>query len=122
MHHDVRAIKCRAVGIVIEKGTAGSENIPRVVDVKIHHAQPQGKVNAGDRLLCLVNDNELPLRKNLAVILEFFGRVGFLGGIDHFANFNDGLIVRGIEVADSIVGRKVRRLHNLDAQLLLFRQ
>src|SRR6266545_928869 len=35
-HHDVRTVKRRPLGIVIEERTASSENIPRVVDVEIN--------------------------------------------------------------------------------------
>jgi hypothetical protein len=81
MHHDVRTVKRRTFGIVIEERTASSENIPRIVDVKIHQAQSQGEVDSGHCTGIIINGDELTLREDLSVVFKFVKRVGFLRGV-----------------------------------------
>ena len=47
VYHDVRTVKRRPFGIVIEERTTRGKNIPGVIKVKIQHAQPKSKMNTG---------------------------------------------------------------------------
>jgi hypothetical protein len=105
MYHDVRAVKRRPDGVVIEERTAGRKDVPGVVQVKIRHAQPQGEMNAGHRV-ALIDGGELTPREDLSVIFEFFVRVGFLGGVYQLANLDNGRVVRGFDETDTVVGWK----------------
>ena len=105
MYHDVRTVKRRPFGIVIEDRTTRSKNIPRVIHVKIEHAQPKSKMNTGHRI-AIIDGSELPLREDLSMIVELFGGVRFLGGVNQLANLDNGLIVRRFNEPDSVVGWK----------------
>src|SRR2546423_924084 len=69
MHHDVGTVERRPFGVVIQKRTASGENVPRVINVKIHHAQPKGKVDAGHGIPIAVDGSELALREDLSMIV-----------------------------------------------------
>jgi hypothetical protein len=105
MYHDVRNVKRRPFGIVIEERTTSGQNIPGVIKVKVRHAQPKGKMNTGNGIAA-IDGSELALREDLSVILEFFERVGFLGGVNQPANLNNGLVIPRLNETDSIVGWK----------------
>ena len=105
MDHDVCTVKRRPFGIVIEERTTSGKNIPGVIEVKIQHAQPKSKMNTGHRIAA-IDCSELTLREDLAVIFEFFERVGFLGGVNQPANLDNGLIIQRFNETDSIVGWK----------------
>src|SRR5262245_7786558 len=105
MYHDVRTVKRRPFGVVIEERTTSGKHIPGVIHVKIQHAQPKSKMNAGHRI-AIIGCNELTLREDLSVVLEFFEGVGFLGGVNQLAYLDNGLVVQGFNETDSIVGRK----------------
>jgi len=110
MHHDVRPVQRRPFGIVIKERTASRENIPGIVDVKVHQTQSHRKVDSRDCTF-VGNRNELPLREDLSVIFEFVERVGILRGVHPLANLDDRMVVRGLNESDSIVGWKhVNRL------------
>ena len=55
------------------------------------------------------NGNELTLGEDLSVIFEFVERVGDLRGVYQLANLDDGLLVRGGDQTNFIVGWKHRR-------------
>src|SRR5262245_52683236 len=105
MDHDVRTVKRRPLGIVIEERTTSGKNIPRVIQVKIQHAQPKRKMHTGHRI-AVINGNELTLREDLAVRFEFFERVRFLGGVNELANLDNGCVVQGFHETNSVVGWK----------------
>src|SRR5262245_41425653 len=109
MHHDVGAVKRRPFGVVIEERTASGENIPWIVDMKIHQAQSQGEVDSSHCIMSFVNGSELTLGEDLSVIFEFVDRVGDLRGVYQLANLDDGLVVRGGDQTDFIIGWKHRR-------------
>ena len=90
MNHDVGTVESRSIGLMVKERTTRSENIPRVVDVKIKHAQPKGKVDSGHRIKVGVDCDELTLWENSTMIFEFFERVGFLGRVNPFANQRPG--------------------------------
>src|SRR4051812_2082350 len=100
----------RGPWIVIQERTVRRENIPRVINVKIHHAQPKRKVNTGHCITMVVNGNELSLREDLAMLFKFFDSVGLLGRVNEPANLDNRLVMRGFHEADSIVGWKHPRL------------
>jgi hypothetical protein len=91
---------------MIQKRTASREDIPWIIYVKIQHAQPQGKVNTGNRITDLINRNKLALWKDLPMIFKFFNGVRLLGRINQFANCDDSLVMRAFSQADSIVDWK----------------
>jgi hypothetical protein len=105
MYHDVRTVKRRPFGIVIEERTTCGKNIPGVIKVKIQHAQPKGKMNTGHGIVA-IDCSELALREDLPVIFEFFEGVGFFGGVNQLANLDNGLVVHRFDETDSIVGWK----------------
>ena len=107
MYHDVRTVKRRPFGIVIEERTTLGKNIPRVIKVKIQHAQAKSKMNTGHGIAA-IDGCELALREDLAVIFEFFEGVGFLGGVNQLANLDNGLVIQRFNETDSIVGWKHR--------------
>ena len=74
---------------MIEERTTRSKNIPGVIHVKIPHPQPKGKMHTGQRI-AIIDRSELTLREDLSVILEFFHRVGFFGGVNQLADFDNG--------------------------------
>jgi hypothetical protein len=106
MYHDVRTIKRRAFGIVIEEGTASSQHIPRIVDVEILHAEPKREVHARYRFGVNLVGNELTLPEHPAMVFEFLSGVRRLRWIDQPANLDDRLEIRGFQEADTIVGWK----------------
>jgi hypothetical protein len=63
VHHDVRAVKRRSFRIVIEKRTTGGQNIPGVVEMKIHQVEPQREMDPRDGVARLLDSDELPLGK-----------------------------------------------------------
>jgi hypothetical protein len=75
--------------------------------VKIQHAQPKSKMNTGHGIAA-IDCRKLALREDLSVIVEFFERVGFLGGVNQLANLDNGLVVQRFNETDSIVGWKHR--------------
>src|SRR5262249_23735416 len=98
-------VKRRPFGIVIEERTTGGKNIPRVIKVKIQHAQPKSKMDTGHDIAA-IDCSELALREDLSVIVEFFERVGLLGGVNQLAKLDNGLVVQRFNETDSIVGWK----------------
>src|SRR5215831_260320 len=68
--------------------------------------------------MSLVNGDKLTLRKDLPMIFQFFNRVGLLRGVNHLANLDDGIVVRGGDETDLIVGRKHGGLHSSMSSLL----
>src|SRR5262245_9276118 len=105
VYHDIRTVKRRAFGIVIEERTTRGKNTPRVIQVIIQHAQPKGKLNTGHGITA-IDCGELALREDPSVIFKFFERVGSLGGVNQPANLDNGLVVPGLNETDSIVGWK----------------
>src|SRR5262249_50749535 len=100
---DVRTVKRRTFGVVIEERTTRCKNIPGVIQVKIQHAQPKSKMNTGHRI-AIIDGSELALREDLSVIFEFLERVGLLGGVNQLAKLDNGLVVHRFDETDSIVG------------------
>jgi len=107
MYHDVRTVKRRPFGIVIEERTTSGKNIPGVIKVKIQHAQPKSKMNTGHGV-AVIDCSKLALREDLAVIFEFFEGVGFLSGVNQLANLDNGMVIQRFNETDSIVGAKHR--------------
>src|SRR5262245_28527785 len=105
VYHDVRSVQRRPFGIVIVERTTRCKNIPRVINVKIQHAQPKSKMHTG-HCMAIMDGNKLPLREELSVSFELFERVGILGGINQPANLDYGLVVQRFNETDSIVGWK----------------
>jgi hypothetical protein len=103
MYHDVRTVKRRPFGIVIEKRTTSGKNIPGVIQVKIQHTYPKSKMDAGHGIAA-IDGCELALREDLSVIVEFFDRVGFLGGVNQPANLDYGLVVERFNETNSVIG------------------
>jgi hypothetical protein len=64
-------------------------------------------MNAGHRIVA-IDCCELAPREDLSVILEFFERIGLLGGVNQFANLDNGLVIQRFNETDSIVGWKHR--------------
>jgi hypothetical protein len=116
MDHDIGPVQCRPFGLMIQKRAPRRENIPRVVDVKIRHAQAEREMNAGHGIIIDVNGHKLSLRKDLSMIFEFVERVRILGGVNELANLDDGLVIRAFHESDSIVGRKHKRLMDLGSR------
>jgi hypothetical protein len=114
MDHDVGAVQSRSFGVMVQERSAGSKHIPGVVDVKIRHAQPEGEVNSGYSITNVIDCNELTLRKDLSMIFKFFERVGSFGGVNELANLDDGLVIRGRQVADFIVARQHGRRRKVE--------
>src|SRR5262249_46179996 len=105
VYDDVCTVKRPPFGIVIEERTTRCENFPRVINVKIRHAQPKSKLHTG-HCMVIMDGNKLTLREDLSVSFEFFERVGFLGGVNQRAKLDYGLVVQGLNESDSIVGWK----------------
>ncbi|MGH2550450.1 MAG: hypothetical protein ACRDHN_13735, partial [Thermomicrobiales bacterium] len=106
MDHDVGAVESRPFRIVVQERSAGSENIPRVINVKIHHSEPKREVDSGYFITIAFDRHELALRKNLSMIFQLFEGVGLLRGINQPANLNDRLVIRRNQAANSVIGWK----------------
>src|SRR5262249_46721366 len=100
MYHNVRTVKRRPFGIVIQERTARRENIPRIINVIIDHAQPKSKVNTGHCIAVAIDCNELALREDLSMIIKFFDGVGLVGGVNQLANLDNSLVMRGLNETD----------------------
>lgn len=74
------------------------------------HAQPKGKMNTGHSTTIFIDGNELALWKDLSMIFKFLDGVWLLGGVNHPANLDNGLVMCGFNETDSIIGWKQVRL------------
>src|SRR5262245_60408874 len=103
MHHDVRTVKRRTVRIVVEERAARCENIPRIVNVKVKHAEPKREMYPRYRFRVNLGCDELTLREDLSVIFEFFDSVRRLGWINLPTYVDDRLVVRAFQETNAIV-------------------
>jgi hypothetical protein len=108
MNHDIGAVERRTGGVVIEKRAAGRQNIPRVVDVEIEHSQAKREVDGSDVVAAYIDRHELALGKHPPMIFELFRGIRRLSRIDELANRDDRFVMRGIKMADFVVGREHR--------------
>src|SRR5262249_51350912 len=106
MHHDVGTVQSRPLRIVIEERPAGREDVPRIIEMEIHHPQPQREVHAGHHVAVAVERDELALWKDLAMIVKLLDRVRRVVRIDEPADLDDGLVMVWLDECDAIVGGK----------------
>src|SRR4051812_24235537 len=102
VHHDVRTIKRRSSGIVVEERAVGREDIPCVVNVKIAQAQPKREMHPCYRHRADLEGNELALRKHLPVVIELPRGIRRLARVNPSANINDGRVIRWLDETEAI--------------------